>query len=760
MLKSILSYAFLLITSTAWSQTSEFEELYNKAKYEKCFKATDKALYNSSKNLDALLYQALCLSQMALDPKLEKDFKDGAEKACRLTDKIYKTDKDGKFSNANAMRRQELELLQIKKAEHYIKTNKKEKANKLLEMMINTENSNYARYLRWEMQSTEEKEAGGNMDLLNDAAKNIYQNIQAKNLAKPYLPEVFIQLAIQLSVHDKLSNSHTIISRGEEIFGKSPEWEMARHKTIELKAEKCGTNIDKLDAKEIIEACETIITNHPNESKLVGIRNSTAENMLKSFAASDEKEEFNHWLSNEIPKGKTGKGLGFERLKNILFGLMADRTNTGEMKIADMTANSLFYLQQMAVLINSYDKKPEIYFEQELSDQIAKHHPINAYKLLVNIKAYDPKNKSLAAYDNKILVQTLEDLALDINPDQKWINLQKLAMLYPKNINVQSAQRKFLQETITDKLEKKQYSEAGTYLNEALSLEPSEQSFLALKLRWVKEDYKMNYLGSEVSDEELGWTGKKESCDAGSVSELAHQRLVQRLNYVRRLAGLPDQCELRTEFNKLCQEAALIMHANNNLSHYPPKDWKCYSDNGAKGAGNSNISWGTSSYHSTNALMGQVSDDGSNYQVGHRRWILYPYRKVYGHGSTKNTMVLWSLGGTDCSYPDSSTNIYKTKPVCWPPKDYVPADLIPRRWSFGLIYGEFETAEVSMKQNGKPIKVKKEALSVGFGSNTLVWIPEINPKVKQSTFEVTIKKVKTNSGETKNYTYKVIPIND
>lgn len=757
MLKSLSTLLLMALSFAAWPQTSELEELYNKAKFEKCIKACDKALSSNSKNMDALLYQALCFTQLSLGEKTEKDFKDGAEKACRMIEKMRKLDKDSKFSIANQNRLLELELLQCKRAESYKATKKAEKAGKLLELMIAMENSNHARYSKWNLQEPQEKADGENMDLLNEAAKDIYLNIKSNPTAKPYLPEAFSELALLLSRHSKLSNSLTIIARGEEIFGKSALWRKTRIQAISIKAEKGGKTISKEDAKEVIDACESA-TEADEAEPLKKIRNATIENRLMSTAETNDKPEFTKLLIAEIDRSKKGTGLEEREIYDLLLRLTLDRTNTNEPTAKEMTSESSFYMTLLTDFLKATGKNAASSLEQNLNELIQTQQPLAAFKLLVNLKTAYPKNKSLANYDNKILEQTLTEAQKNGNKSQKWDKLQKLAALYPKNASLQSAQRNFLTESINEYIDKRLYSEAGRYLQEALLLAPNDPAFLAMKLRWVKEDYKANFVTTSISDDELGWTGSTEACQAGSIAEAANKKVVQRLNYVRRLAGLPDQSELRAEYNNLCQQAALIMHANNSLSHYPPKTWKCYSEGGARGAGNSNLSWGTSGYHSTNALMGQLSDDGSNYQVGHRRWILYPYRKVFGHGSTPGTMALWALGGSDCNYPDSVTERYRLQPVCWPPADYVPARLVARRWSFSLGSADFSTAEVSMKQNGKAIKLKLEAVSNGYGSNTLVWVPEINNSLKQSTFEVTIKKVKLNKGEQKSYTYKVIPI--
>ena len=65
-----------------------------------------------------------------------------------------------------------------------------------------------------------------------------------------------------------------------------------------------------------------------------------------------------------------------------------------------------------------------------------------------------------------------------------------------------------------------------------------------------------------------------------------------RINYFRAMAGLPGDVVFDTTWNAQCQEAALMMIAEGNLSHSPPTGWACYSADGATAAGKSNLALG------------------------------------------------------------------------------------------------------------------------------------------------------------------------
>lgn len=56
------------------------------------------------------------------------------------------------------------------------------------------------------------------------------------------------------------------------------------------------------------------------------------------------------------------------------------------------------------------------------------------------------------------------------------------------------------------------------------------------------------------------------------------------------MAGVPATVKFNSTLSKKAQRAALMMAANQDLSHFPPAGWKCYAKDGAEAAGNSNLS--------------------------------------------------------------------------------------------------------------------------------------------------------------------------
>lgn len=230
----------------------------------------------------------------------------------------------------------------------------------------------------------------------------------------------------------------------------------------------------------------------------------------------------------------------------------------------------------------------------------------------------------------------------------------------------------------------------------------------------VINKYRSIYLTSQVTGDELKWTGESASCVAGAIAPSAATKTLNLINYFRDLCGLPNPVEWDTAYNRKAQDAALMIRANSDLSHDPPASWKCYSESGKEAAGKSNLALG---YHSTQAIIAYMADHGeSNYAVGHRRWILYPRARYFGQGSTSSSQALWVIGrtGTD---PKPSF-------VAYPAPGFFPKPLVYPRWSFSKDRADFSQAEVTMWDGaGNQLLVRILSVANGFGSNTLVWEP-------------------------------------
>ena len=302
-------------------------------------------------------------------------------------------------------------------------------------------------------------------------------------------------------------------------------------------------------------------------------------------------------------------------------------------------------------------------------------------------------------------------------------------------------------------INKGEFSKAGKWLKIEYAQNPTSKELNELYRTWVTKDFLLNYKGSNMFGDDMKWTGNSNTCIPGTVDSIVYVKFIQRLNYVRRLAGVPDSCQLDTKWNTICQQTALMMDAENDLDHHPGNTFACYTQEGARGAGVSNLSLG---HGGVSALMGQVADYGfGNTSVGHRRWILNPNRRVFGMGTTPNAMALAVFGISESNYPREE--IDSDNPVMWPSANYFPEELMVSRWSFSLSGANFEDASVSLTGPRGKMNLKQYAQDNGYGLNTLVWDVEglSDSGEKEQRYLVIIDGVKHN-GETKTYAYPVI----
>ncbi|MDD2608544.1 MAG: CAP domain-containing protein [Giesbergeria sp.] len=262
------------------------------------------------------------------------------------------------------------------------------------------------------------------------------------------------------------------------------------------------------------------------------------------------------------------------------------------------------------------------------------------------------------------------------------------------------------------------------------------------------------------------WTGDISSCNAGSTSSDYQAATLRRINWFRAMAGVPAQINLDSQYNRKAQQTALMMSAQNALSHYPDNSWACYSAEGAEGARYSNLALGRAG--ASAVADGYIRDDGSNNApVGHRRWLLYPQTKIMGVGDvTPNALNANALSASAIWVFDNQT--YAPRPpvrddfVAWPPAGFIPYQTIYPRWSFSYPGADFSAASIHMTENGQPLATRPEALHDGYGENTLVWLPGNytddslwNRPSADTVYQVTISNVKI-GGQTRSFSYQVI----
>ena len=259
------------------------------------------------------------------------------------------------------------------------------------------------------------------------------------------------------------------------------------------------------------------------------------------------------------------------------------------------------------------------------------------------------------------------------------------------------------------------------------------------------------------------WVGNVAACDAGATSTAYQAATLRRINWFRAMAGVPASITFDATYNQKAQQAALIMSANQQLSHTPPTHWRCHSAAGAEAAGKSNIGIGSAGPEAI--AEGYLRDPGSNNAaVGHRRWMLYPQTQVMGIGNVApaagtdpSTSAVWVQDGRFGSPRPPVRDDF----VAWPPQGFVPYDTVYPRWSFSYPNADFSGSTVSMTANGVAMATRREPVANGYGENTLVWLPGnavddmpwARPEA-DTVYAVTVNNVKLN-GQPRSFSYTV-----
>jgi hypothetical protein len=168
---------------------------------------------------------------------------------------------------------------------------------------------------------------------------------------------------------------------------------------------------------------------------------------------------------------------------------------------------------------------------------------------------------------------------------------------------------------------------------------------------------------------------------------------------------------------------AVMMSANFSLDHFPPTNWICYTAAGANAASNSNLALGSAG---ADAVTGYIRDfGGNNFEVGHRRWLLYPQTQVMAAGDVPSQGACYAANTTWVF----DANLFGPRPatrqpyVAWPPAGYVPFQVVFPQWSFALSNADLSMAAVSMTSNGVSVAVAIQPYQAGYGENALVWVP-------------------------------------
>jgi uncharacterized protein YkwD len=244
------------------------------------------------------------------------------------------------------------------------------------------------------------------------------------------------------------------------------------------------------------------------------------------------------------------------------------------------------------------------------------------------------------------------------------------------------------------------------------------------------------YLRSFASgmDTPTGFTGSDAACRPGTTSAASRAATLRAVNFARAMSGLAP-VRFSSTLNARSQRTALMMSANQMLSHSPSRSWRCWSRVGAANAGRSNLALSYPSITSAGVVALYLGEPGSdNSAVGHRRWLLNPFATQMGTGSTGTANAMTVIGPTASRRPNPAW-------VSWPSAGWFPDALEPGGlWSLsaGNSQMDFRRAGVRVHRNGQAVRVRKQRVQDGYAQPTLAW--KLPPSIARSgTFTVVVR---------------------
>ena len=271
------------------------------------------------------------------------------------------------------------------------------------------------------------------------------------------------------------------------------------------------------------------------------------------------------------------------------------------------------------------------------------------------------------------------------------------------------------------------------------------------------------------------------SCTSGIPSESEKQKVLDRINYLRSIHKLSPVVYDEKD-DEIAAECALVIAANQKLSHEPDSSWKCYSEVALEGCSSSNIHIEMASYDISSTNSAGIVDSfmteefqGEPKNLGHRRWLIDPWlthiafgRADYndGHGNFVLGAAIKLINYDDGFGSISGTDI---KFVAYPFENY-PAELYNDNimMSFTVIGDKFSksnngtninlaTATIAViDPDSKTMKVKSQEFdnqNYGVPNNLRWYVEGIKPNVK---YDVTIQNVFVdNNPENYNYWFEL-----
>jgi hypothetical protein len=261
-------------------------------------------------------------------------------------------------------------------------------------------------------------------------------------------------------------------------------------------------------------------------------------------------------------------------------------------------------------------------------------------------------------------------------------------------------------------------------------------------------------------------------CEEGRLKGSEKLKALQYVNAVRALHDLPP-VSYRSDDDRAVAQSALIMAANNLVSHDPPPSLTCWTPEGYAASSRSNLA--ILSFRGTGdelATTEQIIDmfwkDTLVTELGHRRWLLNPFLKYISFGRVDRPALgdSWGVSGAAMrivydQHQDLSGS--KLDYVAYPFRDY-PAELYNGDLSMSFsvladrkIYRNNERVDYAgarveiIDDGGARVAVRSvrhDNLAYGL-ANCLYWQADVRPGIR---YAVRVSGVRV-AGDVRSYEY-------
>lgn len=762
-----MKYFFTILLSIFAFSVSAQNKYYQKAllayesgKFETANKQIDKCLEVEKDNPVVLLLKSKIMLSIFKDKSISFEYPSAMKDALKYAEKSIEATKGElskeTFKQNNLDFFKELVNLNNKEALESYNLNRFSKAlplfKKSMFFELDTQSIVCAADCYWQMGQKDES-----LPLFKKAAELIYTAVLDSNSKiYGYHKEPFRKLCEYYVGIEEYDSAYLFVKNGREILPNDPKLGEYTYYLMRYQLDRIPPSFDYLNA------VKSGLKDFPFDSFLNHRENSIYIYLLNGMADANEQNGFDSLLKiYASTKAEKSKLKQIETVKKFdIFAGMEQMEFIGKLKhyfVLIGLKNAAYATWRSEYNFSAASKTPEM-MQKELLASISKEENINLSEIVFkrHLDLY-PKQTDFTK-GLPIYTSSKNNSGISYNHLQSLISLNDMsAQLNPKMPDFKLKAKTHRIRLISESADSGDFRLSRMVWNEAKKLYPDQSKTLdEYWIKIVKNDFVRNYYGSRINPKgkneknvpEYAWNGFADSCKWGSISDDIVLRVEQRINYFRRMSGLTEMISLTRQDNEYAMMAALMCEANKSMSHDPNDGWRCFIPAGADALKNAILSKDANPAIAVTAAMGQ-----NHPTAGNRRWLLYPNAMYMGIGTSKTYTAIKAIDNSQ----NIDTNKYKNQYVCWPPANACPKMLVFKKWSFSLDT-DLNGAVVSMKDgSGNDIELKQDAYAPGYGLNTIVWEPLLNPSAIEDGTIYHIN-IKLKNGKNYSYSFKVINV--